>query len=680
MKRFLLGIRKEDEEKRFERRVPLTPDDIQKLLAEHPEELEIWVQPSNEKSYTFERCFPDADFLRAGARLSDRLTDCPVILGIKEIAIRHLEPGKTYVFFSHTFKGQTYNMQMLKRLLALGCTVIDYEMIAEDISEEEFAAKRTAATKRKNPTAPASLLTRTVYFGRFAGVSGVIDSLWALGERLSLEGYTSNPFSGLKKALNYCREGEKFGTYHLAVEEIKKAGKRLAEEGLPEELQPLIIGIMGRGNTARGTREVLEYLPCESIDPLQLPGFQPPPHEAKHKIYIAELGREHTKQEIFQDLLPCLTMAMNCVKWQSGEPLLITRELLRQIYGSSSRPRLRVIGDVTCDPGGAVEICRETYPDEPVYTYDPRKDDDPAMDWANEDQRKVLFDKACTSGVGLQGPVVMAVTNLPCEFPRDASIAFSEMLRPYVLDLARTAAGGSFEELPIPRAVQRAIIAYEGRITPDYSYLEEKTQPRNVLVLGAGKVSPELLRHLARAGFNLRVLDRESEAARSRIEALGPGPFAAGRLDVNPETPPSGPLQRFLQGRSRRQSAAAEPSLRCGPGLHRSPGPPSHGIVYRSHSKPARQGPCRRRHPAQRDGPRSGDRPRLRAQDAARKPGPRRRSRVVPILLRGTPGARIREERLEVQVLLAGTGSARRSPAGGQVLRPGYGSLQTTLN
>ncbi len=544
MKRIIIGIRKEDEKKKAERRTPLIPSDIEALLSENPG-LEIWLQSSDDRGYIYERCFSDEEFRLAGARPVEQLTQSPTILGLKEIPICDLEPAKVYIFFSHTFKRQPNNMQMLKRLLRLGCTLIDYEMIVIDASEEEFAAKQREATRRE--TAPASLLKRTVYFGKFAGISGVIDCLWALGQRLTLEGYETHPLSDLKKAMDYSAPDESFGTYSLAEAAIRAAGVRLSEEGFPDRILPVIIGITGRGNTAEGTEEILRLLPHRVIeDPSQLPLVLANAHEAKHHIYIVRFGREHTCCEVFPTLLPRLTVVMNCIKWQSDEPRLITRQMLRDIYAASSPPRLLVIGDVTCDPGGSIEISRETFPDEPVYTYDPPKDN-PELNWQDEAEREELFELCCVPGVGLQGPVIMAVTNLPCEFPRDASISFSEMLRPYVPDLARVAEGESLEDLRVAPAVRRAIMSFKGELTPDYFYLEEAVRSRNVLVLGAGMVSPLLLHDLDRAGFKLRVLDRNPEASRSRVESLNSPRASHGKIDVRPTTDPQGLYEEFCK-------------------------------------------------------------------------------------------------------------------------------------
>ena len=167
-----IGIRREDKNP-WERRVPLVPSQVARLIGEH--ELTIHVQPSDQ------RIFPDEEYRKAGAKVQEDLSSCQAILGVKEMPLAFFERGKTYLFFSHTIKGQPYNMPMLQRMMALQCQLIDYERIIDE----------------KN--------RRLVLFGRHAGLAGMIETLRALGERLSLEGVpgSQNPFSEIKPAYRY---------------------------------------------------------------------------------------------------------------------------------------------------------------------------------------------------------------------------------------------------------------------------------------------------------------------------------------------------------------------------------------------------------------------------------------------------------------------------------------------
>ena len=156
----LIGIRREDKSK-WEARVPLVPSDIEQLVREHG--LKFRVQESAT------RAFSEDQYRAAGAEVNDDLSQCSIIMGVKEIPTEKLEAGKTYVCFSHTIKGQSASMAVLKRLLELGCQLIDYERIIDDDGR------------------------RVVFFGRFAGLAGMIDTLWALGVTIGrVEGPEAN--------------------------------------------------------------------------------------------------------------------------------------------------------------------------------------------------------------------------------------------------------------------------------------------------------------------------------------------------------------------------------------------------------------------------------------------------------------------------------------------------------
>ncbi len=238
-------------------------------------------------------------------------------------------------------------------------------------------------------------------------------------------------------------------------------------------MTPLVIGITGRGNAARGTRAVLDELPLREITPDELLSFEPPEEEARHTLYVVTFGRAQTAAGQFEQFLPYLTMLMNCITWDRLSPRLLTREMTQRLFESET-PRLRVIGDVSCDPGGSIEFSRRTYPDSPIYTYEPQRDTDTSLSWEFPEERLQLWEATCTMGHEGRGPIVMAVTNLPCEFPRDASTAFSEMLRPYVWDIAKLGDSECLDAPDVARPVQRATMVYQGELAPDYKYLGEK--------------------------------------------------------------------------------------------------------------------------------------------------------------------------------------------------------------
>ena len=117
--------------------------------------------------------------------------------------------------------------------------------------------------------------------------------------------------------------------------------------------------------------------------------------------------------------------------------------------------KLRVIGDVTCDVGGSIELTyKATQSDAPTYVYHP-------------------LSNSFSDGIEGEGIVILAVDNLPCELPRDASRNFSRLLRRFVPAMAATDYAVSFEDLALPPEVHRAVIVHRGRLTPEYLYLEE---------------------------------------------------------------------------------------------------------------------------------------------------------------------------------------------------------------
>ncbi len=429
-----IGIRREDKS-RWERRVPVTPEDARTLREEHG--IEVWVQPSPI------RVFLEEEFTQAGATVQEDLSPCPVIFAVKEMPLDFFEPGKTYVFFAHVIKGQPYNMPMLQRMLDLGCNLIDYEKVSDEKGR------------------------RLIFFGWHAGIAGMIETLWALGQRLDWEGIPT-PFSQLRHTYEYEDLAE-------AKEAVSQIGEKLKAEGLPESVTPLICGIAGYGNVARGAWELLDLLPIEEIEPQEVVSLAEGSDHTANVIYKVVFKEEHTVEPIspedrfelqdfydhpekyrgkFESYAPYLTLIVNCIYWEKKYPRLVTKAYLKQLYGAG-KPRLRVIGDISCDIEGAIECTlRSTEPDEPVFVYNP-------------------FTGETTNGYEGEGPVVMAVDILPSELPRDASMDFSGVLKEFIPAIAKADFSVLFEQLELPPEIKRAVIAYHGELTPDYRYIEE---------------------------------------------------------------------------------------------------------------------------------------------------------------------------------------------------------------
>ncbi len=436
--RGVIGVRRESATP-WERRVPLSPDTIQRLVRDKG--VSILVQPSAR------RVFLDKEFVRAGATVTPDLADAAIVLGISEIAPAQVVAGAVYMCFAEVVKGQAHNLPALRRLLELGCTLIDYERITDDQGR------------------------RLVTFDRFAGIAGMIDSLWALGERLAAAG-VKTPFATIQPTHTY-------DSLHQAKAAVAAAGQRIARQGLPAAVTPLVLGIVGAGRMATGVREVLAQLPSREVEPAEVASLSTSGSVAATCVYHATF-REHDVVEstigaatfdlahyaahpqlyrsCFAPYLPYLSVLMNCASWDPRSPRLVHRADLTELYGPSGRAKLEVIGDLAGAVEGAIECTvRATNPGSPVYMWDAR-------------------DSCERPGFSGPGPVILAVDILPAELPREASDEFSTSLHRFVPALARADYALSFAALDLPAELKRAVIVHRGELTPDYRYLAEHLQ------------------------------------------------------------------------------------------------------------------------------------------------------------------------------------------------------------
>jgi alpha-aminoadipic semialdehyde synthase len=418
----------------MERRVALVPDHVRQLI---------------EQGIPFEvvksakRVFKDEEFSAAGATLVDEVTGSDVVLGVKEMPIGYFKDGKTYVFFSHTIKGQSYNMPLLKDMMARKINLIDYERIADEQDR------------------------RLIFFGRFAGLAGMINSLWSLGQRYAELGIDT-PFLKIQQTHHY-------DSLEEAKEVISEVGEFIAKNGLPDALNPLVFGITGYGNVSQGAQEILELLPVMEVSPndlLEKSHRRDQPDnivykvvfEEKHLSKPLEEGKAFDLQEYynhperfkdqFQQYIPHLSVLMNCMYWDDRYPRIVTKDYLEELY-KNGNPKLTVIGDVTCDPDGSIECTHKgTEIEDPVFVYNP-------------------FTREPTMGFRGEGILVMAVDILPSELPREASQTFSDALIGFMPEIAAADFDVSFESLQLPLPVKKALVLHKGELTPDYMYLQE---------------------------------------------------------------------------------------------------------------------------------------------------------------------------------------------------------------
>ncbi|NQT62043.1 MAG: hypothetical protein HQ556_03705 [Candidatus Marinimicrobia bacterium] len=419
------------EHKPGEGRIPLTPVQITQLHQENPD-LTISVMPSKQ------RIFLDDEFRSSDIRMPQDLADANLVMAVKEIDVKDIRGNQTYLYFSHTIKGQDYNMPMLQHILDTGATLLDYELIRDENNR------------------------RLVFFGRHAGLAGMVNTLWSYGQRLKALG-TDSPFLQIKQAQDYANLEEINLSLQILGSEISRW---LADK------PAIVIGLTGYGNVSGGAQEILANLPMHEMSAEELLAAD---LDALHGQLIKVVFKEkdmfepldsNTEFELqdyfnhpekyqakFQPYLKKMHMLVNCIYWDTPYPRLVTLEDIKAHYASDKT--LMVVGDITCDIDGAIQFnTGATLSPDPVYIHDINTG------------KKIMGFKG-------EGPVVMAVDNLPTELPREASAAFGEALIPFVFAMGACDYSEPFDSLDLPAEVKRAVIAHAGKLTPDFEMLKK---------------------------------------------------------------------------------------------------------------------------------------------------------------------------------------------------------------
>ena len=430
-KSLVVGILPEAKNK-WEKRAPLSPRDVAWLIRR-----DIRVEIASSRL----RIFKDAQYRRAGAHVVQKLGKAKLILGIKEPPVKALIPNSIYMVFSHTAKGQIQNRELLQAFLKNRITLTDYEHIT-DLSGQRLA-----------------------YFGRFAGICGMIDTLHVFGQKVKTRG-VQNPFSILKSAVSY-------GSYGPVKATLNRISKSVRNRGFDKRLAPFVIGITGHGNVSRGAQEVLDLLGAVSIHPKDMDRFIRNRRSDRKKIYKLVFQREEklrskdgtsyyfeeylSHPERFKSnmdqYLPFLNILVNASYWDRRYPRLVPEAMVRRLYRAHSGFRLSVIGDLTCDLNGTIEITKRiTTPSEPAFLYNPKTG------------------KIHTGASG-KGIAVMAIDNLPCEFPKESSTDFSGQIRDYVYQIAAHGALDITHHHALPREIRDAVVTQNGKLTPRFKYL-----------------------------------------------------------------------------------------------------------------------------------------------------------------------------------------------------------------
>ncbi len=358
-----LGIIRE-EKNPPDKRVPLIPEQCKFLMERYPS-LEVVVQSSEV------RCFKDDEYRSANIFVVDDISDCDVLMGVKEIPKDKLVPGKTYFFFSHTIKKQPYNRSLLQEVLRRKVRLVDYEVLTD---KKGF---------------------RIIGFGHFAGLVGAYNALITYGKKHKL--YDLKPASR-------CHD----------LKELKHELKKIT---VPD----VRIAVTGSGRVANGVIEILkeagvrqlsveDYLKGEKADTpvyVQLEPGDYNEHKADKEFEMMHFFQNPLEYEgNFRRFIPFTDILISAAYWDPDAPVLFSNDDMKK-----DEFAIDVIADITCDIKGSIpSTVRACTIEEPFYDYDPQRETE-----------KPPFS-------GEKQVTVMAVDTLPAELPVDSSSEFGAQL------------------------------------------------------------------------------------------------------------------------------------------------------------------------------------------------------------------------------------------------------------
>ncbi len=383
-----------------DKRVVFSPEKLKEFKAQFPQS-EIVVESSDI------RVFKDEEYAAAGFEITNDLSDCDVLLGVKEVPVDNLIPNKKYFFFSHTIKKQPYNRKLLQEMLAKNIEMYDHETIIKENG------------------------ARLIGFGRYAGLVGAYNGIRAIG---------------LKE-----------GTFSLpkveTLADLDEVKAELDKISLPN----IKILLSGTGKVAKGAQEILDHLKIKQVsDALYLTSkFTEPVYCLVDVMEYAKRkdGKVGDKFEFYKDPTGYESNFMPYAKetdffiaghfYGDGAPYLYTREDVK-----SNDFNIKYVADISCDVDGPVATTlRASTIADPIYGYDAQ----------SESEVNYKDDNAI---------VVMAVDNLPCELPKDASEGFGDMFLEHVIP--------AFYNNDKDGILERAKMTTDnGELTERYQYLQD---------------------------------------------------------------------------------------------------------------------------------------------------------------------------------------------------------------
>jgi alanine dehydrogenase len=352
------------------------------------------------------RVFKDKEYAAFGLEVASKMEECDVLLGVKEVPIEALIPNKKYFFFSHTIKKQPYNRKLLKAILKKNIELYDHEVI----------------TNQKEQ--------RVVAFGRYAGIVGA--------------------YNGFRTY------GLKYGTFKLPKAETLADQDELISELRKIKLPNIKIMLTGRGRVGSGAREMLDAMKLRKVNVAEYLE-----EDFKEPVYCQIDASEYNKRkdgvrgnkaDFFANPEEYKTNFTRFTRvtdfyiaghfYGDGAPYLYTREDVKH-----PDFKIKVVADVSCDIDGPVATTiRPSTIAKPIYGYDPKTGKE-----TNYKNKSAI--------------AVMAVDNLPCELPRDASNGFGTAFKKYVIP--------AFFNKDEDGVLKRALMTKNGKLTKRYSYLQD---------------------------------------------------------------------------------------------------------------------------------------------------------------------------------------------------------------
>jgi len=362
-----IGIIRE-EKTPIDHRVPFTPLQCKAILQKYPE-ITLVIQPSDVRS------FKDSEYQETGIKIQEDLSDCDILFGVKEVPVEKLIAQKTYFFFSHTIKKQSYNQLLLKNLVEKKIRMIDYECLTNSAG------------------------TRLVAFGRFAELVGT---------------YNAFRTYGLKKEIFELKPAHKCLDFYEMQFELSK---------IKAKIKGLKVLLTGSGRVAKGAIEILEELSFHSVDIEEFRVYQGncflqlESYDYNHKIDGGEFSYDDfftnptLYESTFDQYLSLAKIFVAGAYWDPKAPKLFE---LKDIQDPAFA--FEVIADITCDINGSIPTTvKATSIAEPFYDFN---------------KKTLQVEKAFSNKENIS---IMAVDNLPCELPRDSSEAFGNQLIEAVL-------------------------------------------------------------------------------------------------------------------------------------------------------------------------------------------------------------------------------------------------------